>query len=360
MRFGLLDRHLAWEWTKIFLATTIGFPVIVIIINIVENLDNYLAAGIPTTHIFLSYVYSFPETLALVLPAAVLFATVFAIGGFSRHSELIAAKASGRSFYRTIVPLLFASVVATGIGLFVVEIAPAGTRRKMELLGERERQLGSKRFNFVYRAEEGWVYVVSALDHPQRTVRDIQMEREGDGEEYPTLIVQSRRGLYNDSLAHWTLANGHLRILSGTASELAFAFDSIRVRAFTEPPSALLAEPKRPEEMKYGELGRYIDALERSGGDGRKLRVSQNLKIAIPFTCIVIAVFSAPLAVSAPRTSGAVGIGIGLGTTILFLLLVRLSEGVGSGGLVPPAMAAWIPNALFGVIGIWLMVRVKT
>ena len=151
-----------------------------------------------------------------------------------------------------------------------------------------------------------------------------------------------------------------MRILSGRARELAFAFDSIRVRAFNEPPSALLAEPKRPEEMKYAELGRYIDALERSGGDGRKLRVAQKLKIAIPFTCIIIAVFSAPLAVSAPRTSGAMGIGIGLGTTILFLLLVQLSQGIGSGGLVSPVVAAWMPNMLFGVIGIWLMARVKT
>ncbi|MCZ6917368.1 MAG: LptF/LptG family permease [Gemmatimonadetes bacterium] len=360
MRFGLLDRHLLWEWTKIFFATAVGFPLIVIIINIVENLDDYLARGISTTDIFLSYFFSFPENLSLVLPAAVLFATVFTISGFSRHSELIAAKASGRSFHRIIVPLLAASVVATGIGLVVVEIAPAGTRRQMELLGERQRQLGSKRFNFVYRAEEGWVYVISALDKAQRTVRDIQMEREGDGEEYPTLVVQSRRGHYDDSLAHWTLANGHLRILSGTTNELAFAFDSIRVRGFTETPAALLAEPKRPEEMNYRELGRYIDALERSGGDGRKLRVAQELKVAIPFTCIIIAVFGAPLAVTAPRTSGAMGIGLGLGTTIVFLLLVQLSQGIGSGGLVPPVLAAWMPNMLFGVIGVWLMARAKT
>ena len=35
MKFGLLDRHLVWEWTKVFLSTAVGFPLIVIIINIV-------------------------------------------------------------------------------------------------------------------------------------------------------------------------------------------------------------------------------------------------------------------------------------------------------------------------------------
>ena len=48
--------------------------------------------------------------------------------------------------------------------------------------------------------------------------------------------------------------------------------------------------------MRYAELGRYVEALERSGGDGRKLRVERALKIAVPFTCIIIAMFGAPLA----------------------------------------------------------------
>ncbi len=88
--------------------------------------------------------------------------------------------------------------------------------------------------------------------------------------------------------------------------------------------------------------------------------MAQELKVAIPFTCIIIAVFGAPLAVTAPRTSGAMGIGLGLGTTIVFLLLVQLSQGIGSGGLAPPVLAAWMPNMLFGVIGVWLMARAKT
>ena len=360
MRFGLLDRHLLWEWSKTFLATILGFPLFVIVINITDQLNQLLMQGIPPRDIALSYLYSYPENLRLVLPAAVLFATVFSIGSFSRHSEMTAAKASGRSFHRVIMPVLLAATVATGLALWVGEFAPAATRRQMELLGERERQRGSRRFNFVYRAEEGWVYVVSSIDETQRMIRDLQMEREGAGPEYPTLLVQTRRGRYSDSLARWTLEQGHFRVLAGDDVVLTFEFDSLRARIFSEEPAALLAEPARPEEMAYAELGRYIDALERSGGDGRKLRVGQELKIAVPFTCIVIAIFSAPLAMTSPRSSGAVGVGIGLATTITFLLLVRLSQAIGTGGLLPPAWAAWAPNVLFFVVGLWLMFRVRT
>jgi lipopolysaccharide export system permease protein len=332
----------------------------VIIIDVTEKMNDYLLQGIAPADLALSYVFSFPANLSMVLPAAVLFATVFTIGAFSRHSELSAAKASGQSFYRLIVPILMASLLATGLALGVGEIAPAATRKQMELLGERERQSGSRRYNFVYRAEEGWAYVISSIDESEQLVRDIQMEREGTGEEYPTLIVQSRRATYSDSLARWTLRGGRFRILTGGRAALTFEFDSMRVRDFTEEPKALLAEPARPEEMAYAELGRYIDALERSGGDGKKLRVGQELKIAVPFTCLIIAIFSAPLAVTSPRVSGAFGIGVGLGTTIVFLLLVQLSQGIGTGGLLPPVWAAWMPNILFFFAGSWLMIKVRT
>jgi lipopolysaccharide export system permease protein len=112
--------------------------------------------------------------------------------------------------------------------------------------------------------------------------------------------------------------------------------------------------------MRYAELGRYIDDLERSGGDGRKLRVRQALKFAIPFTCIVIALFGAPLAVTAPRTSGALGIGISLVITVIFLMLIQLSEAIGAGGLLPPRLAAWLPNIVFGAMGLVLLARAPT
>jgi lipopolysaccharide export system permease protein len=88
--------------------------------------------------------------------------------------------------------------------------------------------------------------------------------------------------------------------------------------------------------------------------------VRQALKIAIPFTCIVIALFGAPLAITAPKSSGTVGVAISLLTTIVFLILVQLSEGIGAGGLLPPVLAAWVPNIVFGVIGLVLLIRAPT
>jgi lipopolysaccharide export system permease protein len=134
----------------------------------------------------------------------------------------------------------------------------------------------------------------------------------------------------------------------------------MRLRTLVEQPRDLLAEPKKPEEMRYAELERYVNALERSGGNGRMLRVHLALKIAVPFTCIIIAIFAAPLVAAAPRTGGAYGIAVALATTIVFVVLVQLSRTFGTGGLVPPTLAAWLPNMLFLGMGLWLMRRAPT
>jgi lipopolysaccharide export system permease protein len=112
--------------------------------------------------------------------------------------------------------------------------------------------------------------------------------------------------------------------------------------------------------MRYAELGRYIDALSRSGSDTKKLTVERALKLAVPFTCIIIALFGAPLAITNPRSGMAWGVAVSLATTFVFLLLVQLSKAVGAGGVLPPTFAAWFPNLLFGGAAVWLLRRTPT
>ena len=355
-----LDKYVLREWARVFAVVMLGFPVLTIVINITDKLDHYLAAGLTKGQIALAYVFYMPEMMFLVLPAAVLFATVFTIGTLGRHSELTAAKASGVSFHRIILPLLVVSVVAFVAGVGIGELAPVASVRKAEILKEREIHSTSARSNFVYRADSGWVYAAQSLDIGARAMTDLLLQREGTGGTNPTIIVAAQRGTYDSVTRHWTLDHGALRYLIGAGQEAAFSFDRMRTSAIRETPTDLLAEPKAPEEMRYAELGHYIDALARSGSDTRKLGVERALKISVPFTCIIIALFGAPLAVSNPRSGAAWGVAVSLATTFVFLLMVQLSKAVGAGGLLPPTLAAWFPNMLFGVAAVWLMRRVRT
>jgi len=363
-RFALgntLDRYLLGEWLRVFLVTLLGFPILVIVIDLTDKLDRYMSRGISKSAVALSYVYDLPEKMFLVLPVAVLFATVFTVGALGRHSELTAAKASGISFHRLVRPLFLAASAAFLVGLALAEVAPVVSIRRLELLGERAIRSTTSRYNFVYRADGGWVYAIRSLELSTHEMRDLILEREGTGANYPTIVLAGQRAVYGDTTGHWTLYQGALRYLGGPLEEFAFQFDSLRARSLLqERPDALLAEPKGPDEMRYAELGRYIDALSRSGSDTKKLRVERALKIAIPFICVLIALFGAPLAISSPRSGAAWGVAVSLATTFVVLLMFQLSKAVGAGGVLPPALAAWTPNILVGAAAIYLLRKAQT
>lgn len=354
-----LDKYVFSEWFKIFLATTLGFPLLLILFDATDNLDKYLAKKLPPGNIALSYFYWLPDSIFLILPAAVLFATVFSIGSFTRHSEITAAKASGVSFYRFIAPIFLGALIAAGLGLVLGEYAPLATRRRLELLERQTVSNTSQRFNFAYAADAGRVYKVQTLFVGRNSIDGITIERKGKGPSYPSYILTSPNANYKPRKG-WQIAKGTMHILLDSLTNMTIQFDSAYDHKFTERPQDLMLTPKAPEDMNFGDLGKFIRAMERSGADVDRLKVERMLKIVIPITSVIILLFAASLATSTQRGGAAYGVGLALGTTVIFIFLVQLTKGLGSNGLIPPEVAAWTPSIVFGTLGAILFWRVRT
>ncbi len=354
-----LDRYVVTEFWKIFLTTAFGFPILVIAIDLTDHLSDYLNRNISAGAIALSYLYWIPGSMFLVLPAAVLFATVFSIGAFTRHSEITAAKASGISFYRMTAPIFVGACAAAILGLGIGEVAPRTNAKHDELLQEQRFRGGNERYNFAYAAQEGRVYQIASLNAERGTVNGFEIERKGSGREYPTYMLVATQGTWK---AHrgWALHSGTMHIVPDSITDFTLQFDSVRDNHLTEIPTDLMAAPRNPDDMGYRDLKRFIAALERSGANADELRVELAQKIAVPITCIIIALFGAPLATSTQRGGAAWGIAISLATTVFFLMMIQLTKAIGAKGIIPPGFAAWVPNAFFALTGMYLLARVRT
>ena len=358
-KIGPLDWYVFFEWIKIFVTTALGFPVLVIVIDLTDHLQTYLQRNIPAPQIALGYMYWIPGSMFLVLPAAVLFATVFSIGALTRYSEITAAKASGISFYRLTAPIFFAACLAALLGLGIGELAPVTNAKHDAILEEQQFRGGNDRFNFAYAAEEGRVYKVGSLDALRGVMNSIEIERHGLGLDYPTYILTTQSAAWK--MGHgWSLGPGALHVMPDSIQDFVVAFDSARDNHLREAPAELMATPKNPEDMRFAELRRFVAALQRSGGNADELKVELAQKIAVPVTCIIIALFGAPLATSTQRGGAAYGIAISLATTVLFLMMIQLTKAVGAMGFIPAYLAAWIPTAMFTGAGVFLLARVRT
>ena len=354
-----LDRYVFTEFWKIFVTTALGFPILVNIIDLTDNLDRYLGQNLSAGRIALSYLYWLPDSMFMVLPAAVLFATVFSIGSLTRHSEITAAKASGISFYRFIAPIFAGAIIATVLGLILGELAPLTNKKRLDILQGNNANVSSDRYNFAYAADRGRVYKIGALHLVEPTIEGMEIERKGNGPDYPSYVINASTAKYRTAKG-WLLQKGAMHLLTDSMQNITFSFDSLVDRHFSEPPKQLTLSQKAPTDMGFRELGRFITSMERSGAEVNELRVERMLKIAIPVTCIVILLFGAPLATSTQRGGAAYGVGLSLATTVIFLMLIQLTKGIGGKGMIPADLAAWLPSIIFGVVGVILFARVRT
>lgn len=354
----LLDRYLFRQFFSTFAVLLLGLPVLFIVTDLTDRLDTYLSRGIPARAVALSYFYYLPQLVFWGFPIASLIATVFTIGNMTRYQEITAAKAGGISFYRLASPLIICaailSVGAVGLG----ELVPVANQRRAETLRERQRVATPFRDNIVFRTESGRTLAANRVSSLQNEMERVVVETP-PAEDGTRHQMSAERATFYPNRG-WSFANGHFRWIPDEGEPRSFAFSAMEIRELQERPEDLLAIAKDAEEMTYRELDRFIRSIERSGGDPGEYRVDLAQKISLPLAIFVIVLFGAPLATSSKRGGAAFGIGVSLIITLIYLMMFRVGKAVGASGAVDPLLAAWAPNVVFLVGGIYLLWRVRT
>jgi len=354
----ILDRFVLRTFIRLFLAFVIGAPMLFLIGDLTERVDVYLARGVPPGDLLLAYVFQFPQYVLWSFPIAALIAAVFTVQGMTAHHEVVASKAGGISFHRLVMPLVLMGVLLSGVGLALTEVVPRSTKRAAELFRAREVRK-DWRTNFVYQSENGYTLTVQRLSLPENSLQQVALEREAPDRPDLDFHLVAERGTWTDQDG-WTFHDGYVRHFLAEGGERAYQFENFQTRWFGEPPRSLLEDPPDEEQMTYGQMGDMISTIERSGGDPTPLLVRQQYKLAIPAATLVIILFGLPLATSAKRGGASFGVGVALVTTILYMVSSRMTVAIGENGGLSPIAAAWLPNLVFLIAGLFLLRRVRT
>ncbi|MBK6679423.1 MAG: LptF/LptG family permease [Ignavibacteriales bacterium] len=107
--------------------------------------EQLIGKGIATTLIIQLIVYNLAWMMVLVVPMAVLVATLMAFGGLSQNNEITAIRAAGLSIYKlTILPLILAAGLVYFLIYFNNEILPdANHKTKKSYVGDYGNPSGS-------------------------------------------------------------------------------------------------------------------------------------------------------------------------------------------------------------------------
>jgi hypothetical protein len=115
----------------------------------------------------------------------------------------------------------------------------------------------------------------------------------------------------------------------------------------------------KPSHMSIAEIRSEIATNDSEIGR-RNFAVALEKRYSTLFLPLVIVLFTAPFALSLHRSGRVVTIGYAIGLWLVYTGVTYFFEEFGLNGLLPPAMAVYSPLAVFSMLGIYLLTRVRT
>ncbi len=114
------------------------------------------------------------------------------------------------------------------------------------------------------------------------------------------------------------------------------------------------------QQMSVAELREEIDTLGSSGYDITRLKVDYHRKWAHPLAPLVMIMLGLPFAFKVGRRGSLYGIGVALLLVLVYWATMATFNALGLQAVLDPIIAAWTPNILFGLVGLYLMLFIKT
>jgi LPS export ABC transporter permease LptF/LPS export ABC transporter permease LptG len=380
----LLDRYIArgfLGYVVLVLAAFLSIYVLAHFMDLFDDIQQHHVRGRVVLHYYLFYSVAIVH---IVAPVAVLVAVLVTFGVLARHNEVTAMKAGGLSIYRIAAPLLAMGFLASGTLFALQEFVLPTTNRiadqDFNVIKGRPPQASSLLDRRWILASDGRFYNYDYLiERKNPAEAGVRTARARDEFSLYGLAVYdidpktwelreqlySRRASWNAPAYGYDLDPGHRLTLKPS---LHFRiFEQARVRALgrepggeLEPPSYFKREHKPYETMSFDELRQHIASVEAMGFDVVPLRVQLNRKLSFPMVGLIMTLLGVPFSFVVARRGALYGIGISIIIAILYWACLGTFEALGNNAILPPALASWAPNLLFGSAGLYLMLTLET
>ena len=360
----ILDDYVLRGFTLYLAMIVAAFLMLLLVFTLFELLGDILRNQVSPLTVGEYLVNVVPYFLYNTTPLSMLLAVLVTFGLLQRSNEITAIKATGISLYRIIVPVLIASTLVAGVLFLSDQLYLPYTNKRQDALRNR---IKGKPAQTYLRPDRKWIfgqhsdiYYYQFFD-PDRDVFGGVSVFQFDPHTFQiTHRITADRAHWSNAMRRWVYEQGWERSLNGPAIESYRKFDAATYPELAEAPAYFKKEIKQSSEMSYDELNRYIHDLEESGFDVVRLRVQLQKKIAYPLITLVMAILAIPFALSAGKRSAVAGVATAIGIGVVYWTISGLFEAMGNLSQLPPTVAAWSPDLVFGFIGGYLILRIPT
>jgi lipopolysaccharide export system permease protein len=355
----ILDRYLLREFVGYLALGLIGFLTVFMVVDVIEKVDVFLDHQAPTALVLRYYLYRTPEVTVQVMPVALLLATFLALGQLNKFGELTAMRSAGLSLLRILAPVFAVATAAVVVSLLLGEIVvPRANRARDRIYNVQikriARELATERADVTFLAEGGRIYYMRLYVIPETRMHEVSVQDFRGGE--LARRIDAAEATWDGRT--WVFISGFERTFRD-GEERAEPFDRRTVAGLDEPPSSFARESRRPDEMNFFELRQHVLKLRNSGARVAKSLVDLHMKLAFPLINLIVILIGAAIATRLRARSAALGFGLSVTISFLYYAFMQSGKALGHNGALPPYLAAWLGDLVFGVAGLVLMYKAQ-
>jgi lipopolysaccharide export system permease protein len=352
----IIDKYIIKKFLGTFFYAISLLILIVIVFDVSENLDSFIKNEAPLKAILIdNYLNFIPYFINLFIYLFTFISVIFFTSKLAGDTEIIAILSSGVSFRRLLLPYLISSVLLALMSFYLGNFLIPKTnevRRVFKNTYMEDLTKDSDRDMHIQIEPGKYAYVESFSSTLQLGYKFSLEKYEDQALVYKVL---ADRIVWDTTKNKWQLKNYTIRWIDSTGQHIEQGREldtTIRALASTD----LYKIKERFEEMDYYELNEYIDREKKKGSIAyKKYEIEKQKRIAGPAAIIILAFIG--VALSSRKVRGGIGmhLGIGIALTFSYIFLMQVSTVFSLYGNLHPAVAAWIPNMLYFVIGVYLL-----
>jgi lipopolysaccharide export system permease protein len=303
-----------------------------------------------------------PEIIKLIIPVAMLLASLFVTARLSTQNELTSMKSSGISLYRVTAPYVCVALVISAASVYFNGwVVPIANQKKFAIEREylHKDVLNPTGSNIYIQDSRTRILSIAYFDVSRNLASRVSIQDFSPDD--PTVMVGRVDAVsmaWDSTSRSWMLNAGTRRWFDEDHERLE-RFDLQPAGPLHFDPEDLRKQQEKPDEMEYYTLRQFIRNQQEAGQDVSRWLVDYHSKISFPFASVIVVLFGVPFASQRRRGGVGVQLGISLLVCFIYLIFMKVSQVFGYNGDIDPLLTAWLANILFFAAAVVVMARVR-
>lgn len=354
----ILDKYILKKYLATFGVMLLLFAPIGIVIDVSEKINRMIQNKIPLGEILLYYFNFTIYFMNLLFPIFLFLSVIWFTSKLANNSEIIAILSSGISFTRFLRPFMIgASIISLIIllmGFFIVPKASEGFNnfRYTYLKGDGKQAMRGDDTDVFRQISDNEFIYVNSFNTETKTAYNFSYEK--FTKDKLAYKITASRLQWNPKKKNYTMFDYVKRTVGGLDDKIEKAAE--KDAKFNFDLDDLTPVIYIAETLNLGKLNQFIDKERTRGSANINLYlVVLYRKYSIPVSAFILTIIA--VAVSAMKRRGGMGLSLAIGIALAFAFVFfdKIFGTLAEKSSIPPLLAVWLPNIVFGILAIYVL-----